>query len=201
MGAVARSRFYTFDDFCFLVKDGQKGDLINGVIYMASPETTDANDLFFWFGTIMRLFARTRKLGTVLGNRVALRLDNRNGPEPDILFVHKSRLYRVKRRHIDGAADLVVEIVTPDSVERDYVLKRNLYEAMGILEYWIVDEMLEKITLLRLAANGKYREVRPRKRELHSKAMPGFWVRPEWFWQRPLPDELQTLQLILARES
>lgn len=201
MGAATRSKYYTFDDFCFLVKDGQKGDLINGVIYMASPENTGANDLFFWFGTIMRLFARARRLGTVLGNRVALRLDNRNGPEPDILFVHKDRLYRVKRNHIDGAADLVVEIVSPDSVERDYVLKRGLYETMGILEYWIVDEMREKVTLLRLGANGKYREVRPRKGELHSKAMAGFWVRPEWFWQHPLPDELETVQLVLARAN
>ena len=201
MKLKSRSDTNTFEDFCFLVKDGQKADLINGVIYMASPDNTDANDLNGWLYTLMRLFARARQLGRVFSSRVALRLDDRNGPEPDILFVHNDRLYRIKRGHIDGAADLVVEIVSPDSVDRDYVLKRELYEAMGILDYWIVDEMEEKVILLRLDARGKYREVRPRKGELHSQALPGFWVRPEWFWQAPLPDEMETLQKILARKS
>jgi hypothetical protein len=45
MSLPTRTPALTFDDFCLLVKDGQQADLINGVIYMASPENTDANDL------------------------------------------------------------------------------------------------------------------------------------------------------------
>ena len=48
MKTVARTGPYTYDDFCQLVREDQKADLIDGVIYMASPENTDPNDLFVW---------------------------------------------------------------------------------------------------------------------------------------------------------
>ncbi len=59
----------------------------------------------------------------------------------------------------------------------------------------------QKVTLLRLAANGKYREVRPKKGELHSQVVPGFWIRPEWLWQDPLPKKVDVLKLLLQRLS
>src|SRR5690349_21351419 len=65
---------YTFDDFCAMIREDQKADLIDGVIYMASPENTDDNKLFVWLITVMNLFARKRKLGQIFGSRVALRL-------------------------------------------------------------------------------------------------------------------------------
>ena len=54
MGATAtRTGVFTYDDFCSLVHDGQKADLIDGVIYMASPENTDAHELFGWLYTVL----------------------------------------------------------------------------------------------------------------------------------------------------
>ena len=60
---AARTGPYTFDDFCEMVREDQKADLIDGVIYMASPENTDANDLHGWLVAVMRPYARRRKLG------------------------------------------------------------------------------------------------------------------------------------------
>ncbi len=193
--------FYTFDDFCALVSDGQKADLINGVIYMASPDNTDANELFMWFGGLLYDYAQVRDLGKVYGSRVAFQLDANNGPEPDIGFVKKRRLQRVKRGRVEGPPDLAVEIVSPDSIERDYVTKRTQYERAGVGEYLIVDELEKRVTLLRLAANGQYREVRSRKGELRSQVLRGFWFRPEWLWQRPLPHKVEILAQILARQA
>jgi len=201
MRVARRVTSTTFDEFCFLVGDGQKADLINGVIYMASPENTDANLLFMWLGGLLSLYVENFDLGEVLGSRVALRLDDRNGPEPDILFVRKARLHLVRRGHIAGPADLAVEIVSPDSVQRDYLTKRQQYEQAGIEEYWIIDEMMKKVVLLRLGPNGKYREVRPSKGALHSRVLPGFWLRPEWLWQQPRPKKLQILNKILAKKA
>ncbi|MHB1426525.1 MAG: Uma2 family endonuclease [Gemmataceae bacterium] len=191
---------YTFDDFCALIREDQKADLIDGVIYMASPENTDANDLFGWLFMVIRGYTRRRKLGRVFGSRVALRLADEHGPEPDIALVRTEHLERVQRGFVAGAADLAVEIVSPESVERDYYDKRELYQEYGISEYWIIDEMDQSITLLRLQ-KGEYREVRPKKGELHSKVLAGFWLRPEWLWQEPRPDEFDTLLEILARQS
>lgn len=141
MATAAKARLLTFDDFCRMVPDGQKADLIDGVIYMASPDNTDANDLFVWLLRLIADFVDLSDLGKVFGSRVAFRLSDFTSPEPDIGFVRKRRLSRVRRGFVDGPPDLALEIVSPDSVERDYEKKRAKYEEQGILEYWIVDEL------------------------------------------------------------
>lgn len=164
---------------------------------MASPENIEANELVCWLLTIIRLFVRQRKLGRVHGSRVACRLDDRNAPEPDILFVSNKHLERLKRGGVEGSPDAAWEIVSPESVERDHEKKRKQYQRFRIPEYWIVDEAVRNVLLLRLDGRGMYREARPRKGRLHSQVLTGFWLDPDWLWQRPLPDELDTLQQIL----
>jgi Uma2 family endonuclease len=188
----------TFAEFLLLVKEDQKADLIDGVIHMASPDNTDANDLFIWLVRLMGDFVELKDLGKLYGSRVAFRLDERGGPEPDIAYVRTDRLHLVQHGYIDGPPDLALEIVSPESVERDYELKRKQYREAGVPEYWIVDEILQKVTLLRLAA-GRYREVRPKKGELHSQVLTGFWLRPEWLWQDPRPKKTDVLAQILGR--
>jgi Uma2 family endonuclease len=201
MKTATRTSDYTFEDFCLLVKDGQKADLIDGVIYMASPDNMDANDLFVWLMRLLADIVEINDLGMVNGSRAAYRLNDRNSPEPDIAFVRRGRTNLVRRGLVNGAPDLAMEIVSRESVERDYEAKRELYQGAGVEEYWIVDEVEQKVTLLRLAANGKYREVRPKKGELHSQVVSGFWIRPEWLWQNPLPKKVEVLKLLLQRLS
>jgi Uma2 family endonuclease len=142
---------------------------------------------------VMDGFAEERELGQVYGSRVAFRLAALHGPEPDIAFVRTKRLNLVQRGFVDGPPDLALEIVSPDSVERDYVRKREQYRQAGVKEYWIVDEMEQRVVLLRRNASGSYREVKPRLGVLHSKALPGFWLRPEWLWQEPRPKKRKVL--------
>jgi len=200
MSTAPRYQPTTFDEFCTLVKDGQKADLIDGVIYMASPDNIEANDLFMWLGSLMRDFAEVHDLGKVYGSRVAFKLNKTNSPEPDIGFIQEGRRAAVLRGHVKGPPDLAVEIVSPESVDRDYVKKRSQYEQFGVTEYWIIDEMKRKVTLLRLDARGKYREVRPRTGKLHSEAMPGFWIRPEWMWPETRPKKLDAFKELLGEE-
>src|SRR5215469_17024715 len=143
MASMTRSKLLTFDDFCFLVRDGQKGDLIDGVIYMASPENTEANKLFVWLIGLLSTYAEAKELGEVFGSRVAFRIDDGTGPELDIAFVRQGRLHLVQNGFVDGPPDIAVEIVSPESVERDYEDKRARYEKAGVTEYWIIDEVEE----------------------------------------------------------
>lgn len=195
----ARSGVFTYDDFHAIINDYQKGDLIDGVIYMASPESLEANRLFRWLFTVIGLYVRKKKLGEVFGSRVACRLDDKNSPEPDILFVAEKSRGRLHSGGVEGPPDLAIEIVSPESVERDYDKKRRQYQRFKIPEYWIIDEYELKVTLLRLDGRGKYREVTPRKGVFHSLTLEGFWLDPEWLWQDPLPDELETLTQLLGR--
>ena len=94
MSTASKSSFVELDEFCLLVDDGQKADLIDGVIHFASPDNTGANELNVWLCALISIFVRQRDLGKVFASRVAFRLDDRNGPEPDIGFVRKDRLHR-----------------------------------------------------------------------------------------------------------
>ena len=201
MKLKARKGTVTFEEFCDRVREDQKADLIDGVIYMPSPENTDSNDLFISLVRLISDFIEYYDLGKIFGSRVACRLDDYNGPEPDILFIPKDQLYRIERGHIAGPAAAALEIVSPESVERDYVRKKHLYEEFGFEEYWIIDEELRRITLYRRGARGKFREIKPHKGECHSEVLTGFWLRPEWLFRSPRSRKADVLQQILARSS
>ena len=197
MNMLLRPKLYTFEEFCEAVKDGQKADLIDGVIYMASPDNIEANELNGWLYMLLTLFVTRKDLGKVFFSRVAFRLGLRSGPEPDIGFVKKSRLRHLMYGYVDGPPDLALEIVSRDSVSRDYEKKRELYEKSGVYEYWIIDPMKKSLTLLRLTRAGTYKEIAARNGIFRSKVVKGFRLREEWLWTSPLPDAIKTLETLL----
>lgn len=190
-----RSGWITYEDYRQMIAEGQKADLIDGVIYMASPDNTDANELSIWLTCLFHEFLSTDDLGKVFASRVSMRLDEKNAPEPDLAIVLADQLERVERRHIDGPADVVVEIVSPESVQRDYEKKRKLYERFGVREYWIIDEDLQALTLLSLRSKS-YREVKIRSGWYHSSVLPGFRLNPKWLWATQRPRIWECLQLM-----
>src|SRR5260370_34285130 len=85
------TRRLTFEDFGIIVPDGQKADLIDGVIYMASPDNWETGNLFVLLMRLMSDYAEAHALGVVVGPRIAFRLDDRGGPYADVAFVLKER--------------------------------------------------------------------------------------------------------------
>lgn len=197
---VRRPGPFTYEDFCARVSDGQKGDLIDGVIYVASPENLEANDLFSWLFGLLYDFVEWHDSGKVNGSRVACRLDKHNAPEPDILFLRKKNLHRRRRAEIAGPADLAIEIVSPESVWRDYTKKRELYERFRFPEYWIIDEDLKRVTRLVLGARGRFREEQFMQGVLRSHVLPQFWVQVDWLWTKTRPRKIDALREIIASQ-
>jgi Uma2 family endonuclease len=80
-----------------------------------------------------------------------LKLKLRDGKfrEPDVLFMFAENRHRLGEQFWTFA-DLVMEVVSPDDPERDYVKKRFDYAEAGIPEYWIVDPARETVTVLTL---------------------------------------------------
>ena len=188
----------TFGEFMEIVREDQKADLIDGVIYMASPENIEHNDVIGWLVAIIRPFVDHRRLGKVTVNRVAYRLTNKNAPEPDVAVILSKRLGDVRRGYVAGPPDLAIEVVSPESVHRDYELKRRRYEKSGVQEYWIIDPDERQATFFCLGEEG-FIEQQPEKKVFHSRVLPGLAVDVRWFWQRPLPDTLAIVQSLVGR--
>ncbi len=110
----------------------------------------------------------------------------------------RTNAHRLRPGSLDGPPDLVIEIVSPDSVERDWRQKYADYEAAGITEYWIVDPLQEVLQPYRLSAAGRHEPIAPRNGLYHSTVAPGFALDPAWLWQDPLPDEVAILRRLGA---
>ena len=194
---VTRNGEYTFDDFLVLVAEDEKADLLDGVIYRASPESTDDNSLEAWLCRLLGGFVEELDLGEVYVSRVAFRITEKQGPEPDVSFVSEKRRRTIHRGFVAGPPDIAVEIVSPDSVQRDYVKKRQVYEYAGVREYWIIDPDELRATFLRLV-RGKFREVELEDGHIFSsQALPGFWLDVRWLWAKRLPSAFRLFQKMI----
>ena len=116
--------------------------------------------------------------------------ESQSAREPDLMVVFKERTSIIKRTSIEGPADLVVEVVSPESDERDHGIKLIEYEAGGVPEYWLVDPLRRTMTIYALNADTKrygYTQTDIRGR-LVSQVLPNFALDPRLLWQEPLPD-------------
>lgn len=193
------SDLITFDDFCVLVADGKKADLLDGAIYIASPDSRRANELTGLLWGLVDGFVAARGIGgRVYVNRFAFQLDRWNAPEPDVAYVSQPRLALVREGRMDGAPDVAIEIVTRDSRDRDFVTKRKLYEQHGVGEYWLVDAIERRTLFLRLNVRRRYEPVRLKgKTRFESRIVPGFWLDVNWLTAPTVPRAWDCLQTIL----
>jgi Uma2 family endonuclease len=74
--------------------------------------------------------------------------------QPDILFISKERSHIITEKNIQGAPELVIEILSPATADRDRSLKRKLYAKFGIKEYWIVDPESKSVEVMSLGEKG-----------------------------------------------
>jgi Uma2 family endonuclease len=188
----------TVEEFYRLVPDGQKADLIDGVIYMASPDSRRPNALTRFLPSLLCMYDAARNLvGEVFVNRFAFRLSKYRAPEPDVAYVRRERLHLIREREMRGGPDIGVEVVSRDSRARDYGEKRLLYQRARVPEYWIIDPLQRRVEFHRL--QGKQYQLVPLENNhiFRSEVLSGFWLDVNWLLADPLPNPYDCLQQIL----
>ena len=145
----------------------------------------------------MDIYAKSKRLGKILLPPFQMKLP-RSGREPDLIFVATGHLDRLKPTFLDGPADLVVEVISTESLARDRGEKFYEYEEAGIPEYWLIDPIRERVEFYRLDAQGRYDLILPDVDGVYrTPILPGFWLRVAWLWSPPAPlTVLRELQLI-----
>jgi len=190
----------SFEEFLAWTDEDTHAEWVDGRIILMSPVSIDHQRLLLFLYEILNWYVRARQLGEVLVAPVQMRLSTRpSGREPDLLFVATGHADRLRETYLDGPADLVIEIVSPESDERDRGEKFLEYEASGITEYWLIDALRQEAAFYQLGPDGRYHPGLIEAGGVYRSAvLPGFWLRVGWLWQRPLPPVAEITHLIEA---
>jgi Uma2 family endonuclease len=171
-----------------------RAEWVEGEVILMSPVSYDHTNILEWLMWLLKLYTTKHQLGEVHGPEYMNRLKGRRRL-PDIFFVAKGRERLFTKTYLSGPADLIVEVVSPDSQSRDWRDKYLEYESNGVREYWIVDPLSEAAEFYELT-DGKYVAIRPKKEVIRSVVLDGFWLQIDWLWQKPLPDLIETAKTI-----
>ena len=168
---------FTYEDYVNTPED-KRYELLDGELIMTPAPVEIHQRVSILLGWRLIQFVTENGLGRVYQAPFDVVLSDMDVVQPDLLFVSNARAHIVTAANVQGAPDLVVEILSPSTAERDRTLKRRLYARHGVSEYWIVDTEASSVTVLLLREGGF--EVAGTYGEgdtLTSPALPGFELR------------------------
>ena len=179
--AVAPPQTPTPEELYEALDEETRAELIDGEIVIMPPATLLHGRTQLTISQLLDVFVQSRALG-----RVFIDAGMRLGAQryvPDVAFVASSHAERLQGTHIAGAADLVVEVLSPSTAGRDWGSKMRDYEQYGVREYWLLNPVVEQINVYVLDAAGKYQPLSPDAAgRYHSQVLPGFFVERGWLW-------------------
>jgi Uma2 family endonuclease len=150
MADPSTPRKLTYADFKrFPEDDRQRHEILDGVHVQSPNPWTRHQQVAGALLVQLHTFVRDHRLGTVLFPRFVVVLARHDIVVPDLFFVSKSREAILQENRVQGAPDLMVEIVGPDTRQRDLGAKRERYEQLGVLEYWVVDPEAVSVLVFR----------------------------------------------------
>jgi Uma2 family endonuclease len=173
-----------------------RAELVEEKVILMAAENLIHIELKYWLVWVLKHFVARRELGgRVIGAEFFIRLaDQRRLRTPDVMYVGAGRESLIRNTRLDGAPDLAMEIVSPDSQSRDRREKYLEYEKAGVREYWIVDPLSRTVEAYALDASNAYAPIPEVDGKIPSALLPGFYLKPEWLWQEKLPDTIDTLR-------
>jgi Uma2 family endonuclease len=157
--------------------DDERYELLNGELVMAAAPLLYHQYILRKLLNKMSDYIDERNLGELYSSPADVVLSDTDVVQPDLLFVSSHRSHILTRENVRGAPDLVVEILSPATAERDRTIKLDLYAQHGVKEYWIVDSDARTITILvrresRFEVAGIYGE----GQTLRSPTLAGFTI-------------------------
>lgn len=142
----------TWEDFIHFPDDGRRHELLDGEhVVTPSPNTAHQSTVGRLHLALAR-WAEETGAGRVFLAPFDVVLSPTDVVEPDLLYISRERLDRLTAANVQGAPDLVIEVLSPGTAGRDRATKRRIYERFGVGEYWLVDP--DERTLLQVRFGG-----------------------------------------------
>lgn len=178
--SIPNPETWTYERYARLPEDGRRHEIIGGEHHVTPAPRTRHQALVARLVIRLGVVVEDGDLGALFSAPCDVYFTEHDNVQPDLLFISKERESIITETRIEGAPDLVVEVISPSTRERDEVLKRDLYERFGVSEYWIVDSEAEAVTVLRSGGGGFGEPVVLSSEEdgvLESAWVPGFSLR------------------------
>lgn len=192
-------RRMTEEEFVAWCDEDTKAEWVDGEVIVMAPSSDGHARLNLWVARVIAELAEQRSLGEVRGPQTQIRIGpKRQRREPDVVFVAKDRRDIIRANHIEGAPDLIIEIVSPESVTRDWRDKYQAYEAAGVREYWVIDPNAQRMDAYQLGSEG-YTQIAEVDGLVRSEVLHGFFIRTSWLWQDPLPKLAEVMRELGVR--
>jgi Uma2 family endonuclease len=193
---VLPGRKLSEEEFVQWCRSDTRAEWVDGEVLMMSPGSMEHGELASWLLALLRIFVEQRDLGRIF-TEVQVRLEtSRSRRTPDVVFVSRHQLGRVKETHLEGPPDLAIEIVSPESEARDWREKYGEYEAAGVGEYWVIDPMSKHAEFYALStgSEAKYERIAEEDGRIASRVFSGLHVQVDWLWPDTRPRVLDALK-------
>lgn len=167
----------------------------NGEVFVHMPPKSEHQRIVGYLYELLSLFVRLLNLGQVISAPFEMRLGGAAW-EPDILVLRRENLKRLTDVRLEGPADLVIEVVSDESVRRDRDKKFGAYQSGGVSEYWVADSRpgRHRVDFYALDETGTYHLLATEDDErVASQVLPGLWLKPAWLWAENPPSPLEAL--------
>ena len=142
----------TYQDYASLEGD-ERYELLDGELILVASPNRDHQTVSLRLASMMLSFVDENGLGWVFEAPFDVLFTDTDVVQPDVMFISREREHILTRANVQGAPDLIVEILSPSSSTRDWRAKRELYAAHGVREYWIIDPTNRIVS--RHAASGR----------------------------------------------
>lgn len=129
----------TYEDYCALPNDGRRYEILEGELFVTPSPSRAHQRVSANLFVILRAHVDERNLGELFYAPFDVILEKTSVVVPDLLFVSRARRGIVTDRGVEGAPDLIVEILSPGTARRDRLDKAQLFARHGVGHYWLVD--------------------------------------------------------------
>ncbi len=193
---VPPDRKLTYEEFLDWCDEDTWAEWVNGDVVFLPPVSVQHQELVGFLACVLGLFVEERELGKV----IMVPFQMKTGPHlggrfPDLLFVAREHLGRLKEFFLDGPADLVVEIASAETRLRDRGEKFAEYEEGGVREYWVIDLERRVADFYVLDPRGRFRLADIDAEGWYtSSVLQGFRLKVGWLWADPLPKVADALR-------
>lgn len=195
----------TYAAFEQTISESSHAEWVNGEAIIFMPPSIRHQDMVLFLSALIAGFVKIFGLGKALHAPCEMRLPvTGTSREPDIMFLATANFGRQSENRIVGPADLVIEVISNESISRDRGDKFYEYQVNGVREYWVIDPRpgMARADFWVLDENERYRPIPIEENGFyHSTVLPNFKLNVTQLLMDESLDHIQALIDMVGLEA